>query len=283
MIRFPFSPYPRGWYQVATGREVKRGQLKSYRFFNKEIIVVRGQSGKAQVMDAHCPHLGAHLGKGGKVVGDSIQCPFHGWRFSQEGHCTQIPYCDHIPKNATLRKYPTLEVGPVIFAYQGHNDVHEPDFDLPACEEYSDPDWSTPQYLRYNLNSHVQEMAENTVDTGHFPLIHNYHQVPQMKDVVLDGTTFKITLEGQRKVFGMSNTISAELESRGLGVVFGKTETDFLSIRAIHAATPIDDNEIQVNVSFVFKKKNPILNLALKAFLPGEVFRFTAGDHLVLN
>ena len=36
-------------------------------------------------MNAYCEHLGAHLGFGGRVVGEAIQCPFHGWQWNSEG------------------------------------------------------------------------------------------------------------------------------------------------------------------------------------------------------
>ena len=31
--------------------------------------------------------LGAHLGHGGKVEGGCVRCPFHAWRFDEEGRC----------------------------------------------------------------------------------------------------------------------------------------------------------------------------------------------------
>ena len=49
--------------------------------------------------------MGAHLGygireqtgKGPRIVGDSIECPFHGWRWNGEGQCTHIPYAKNMP------------------------------------------------------------------------------------------------------------------------------------------------------------------------------------------
>ena len=48
-------------------------------------------SGEVHVMDAFCPHLGAHLGHGGHVDGCEIVCPFHGWQFDADGHNTRHP------------------------------------------------------------------------------------------------------------------------------------------------------------------------------------------------
>ena len=33
------------------------------------------------MLDAYCPHLGAHLAEGGRVQGESVRCPFHAWEF----------------------------------------------------------------------------------------------------------------------------------------------------------------------------------------------------------
>lgn len=56
-------------------------------------MAFRTQDGVAHVMDAYCPHLGANLGVMGRVVGDCIECPFHGWRFrGKDGVCTHVPY-----------------------------------------------------------------------------------------------------------------------------------------------------------------------------------------------
>lgn len=57
------------------------------------MVVFRTESGVANVFDAYCPHLGAHLGIGGKVIGDCIECPFHLWSFrSTDGECVKVPY-----------------------------------------------------------------------------------------------------------------------------------------------------------------------------------------------
>ena len=67
------------------------GGVLSLRYFGRELVLFRTESGEPRVLDAFCPHLGAHLGHGGKVQGESIRCPFHGWCFDGRGACTAIP------------------------------------------------------------------------------------------------------------------------------------------------------------------------------------------------
>ena len=67
------------------------------------LAVFRGEDGLAHVVDSYCPHMGANLAVGGRVVGDCIECPFHGWQFrGSDGKCTKIPYSEkgYTQKNA---------------------------------------------------------------------------------------------------------------------------------------------------------------------------------------
>jgi phenylpropionate dioxygenase-like ring-hydroxylating dioxygenase large terminal subunit len=80
-------PIPNSWYAVAYSGELRPGMVLSRRLAEHDIVVFRTRSGRACVMDAFCPHLGAHMGIGGTVQGETIQCPFHAFRFDTAGMC----------------------------------------------------------------------------------------------------------------------------------------------------------------------------------------------------
>ena len=63
-------PMPFGWFQVAWSDEVPVGTSVPLYYFGRHLVAWRDESGEAHVWDAFCPHLGAHLGHGGKVEGD---------------------------------------------------------------------------------------------------------------------------------------------------------------------------------------------------------------------
>ena len=98
--RFPFTSFPIGWFRVAKSSDITPGKVQTLHYFGRELVAFRTEDGKASVFDAHCPHVGAHLGHGGTVIGSTLQCPFHGWRFSGDGTCAAIPYSDKIPATA---------------------------------------------------------------------------------------------------------------------------------------------------------------------------------------
>ena len=59
------------------------------------LAAFRDENGEAHVLDAYCPHLGANISIGGRVIGDCLECPFHGWQFrGSDGKVTKIPYSD---------------------------------------------------------------------------------------------------------------------------------------------------------------------------------------------
>ena len=72
---------PNGWFIVARSDELAPGEMRPLYAFGRDLVLFRTEGGEARLLDAHCPHLGAHLAVGGRVEGECIRCPFHGWRF----------------------------------------------------------------------------------------------------------------------------------------------------------------------------------------------------------
>src|SRR5262245_27047115 len=119
---FPFPRIPHGWFLAASSGDVAPGQVRAFTCFDEELVIFRTEDGDVHAVAAHCPHLGAHLAEGGCVVGDSLRCPFHGWRFAADGRCVEVPYTSAatIPR-VGLRSWPAVEKGGFIFLW------HDPD------------------------------------------------------------------------------------------------------------------------------------------------------------
>jgi hypothetical protein len=67
----------RGYERVTADAPLAPGQLRTQAFMGREVVLFRGEDGVPALMDAYCPHMGAHMGKGGKVCGSALRCPFH--------------------------------------------------------------------------------------------------------------------------------------------------------------------------------------------------------------
>ena len=102
-----FPAYPAAWYLFCHANDLDTGPLAK-RILGRDLVAFRTASGKLALLDAHCSHLGANLGCG-KVVGETIQCPFHHWQFGRSGVCEKIPTQSQIPTFARQQKFPICE------------------------------------------------------------------------------------------------------------------------------------------------------------------------------
>jgi len=168
----PDAAFPRGWFVVAWASELPPQGVKPLHYFDRHMVLFRTEAGVAAVIDAHCPHLGAHLGYGGKVDGDSVVCPFHAWRFDGTGTCTGIPYSDRVPARARLQPWPVVERNGAIFVWHDA-DGGPPTWEVPTIEGFGSDAW-TPWYENtLTVGTHPREIVENVADKQHFPTVHN--------------------------------------------------------------------------------------------------------------
>ncbi|HEY1633901.1 MAG TPA: Rieske 2Fe-2S domain-containing protein [Acidimicrobiales bacterium] len=239
--RFPF-PIPNGWFIVARGDELDVGDVMPLFYFGRDLVLYRTAGGEPRLLDAHCPHLGANLAVGGRVEGEVIRCPFHGWCLDGEtGACVEIPYSesDHLPNRATTRTYPTLERNHMIWAWH-HREEKPPFYDVPVVAEFHDADWAPIISREYQVASCCQEMAENNVDYAHFKYVHGTDAIPE-EEFVVDGT--------YKRSVGMNGNFVREGFGLGLGVLRVSGYCTFLS-----STTPIDEENLHVRWIFTAPK-----------------------------
>ncbi|MBA6413464.1 aromatic ring-hydroxylating dioxygenase subunit alpha [Parahaliea sp. F7430] len=169
--------FPMGWYSVSRSHELLVGEVKRVYAFDRELALYRTRSGVAVLQDAFCPHLGAHLGVEGRVVGESLRCPFHGWRFDTSGKCVEIPYCSEIPDRAQIRMWPTQEKNGEIYIWF-HPENSAAQYDLPDLLELENEQWTAPRYAEFEVPAHIQDIAENSCDPVHFKYVHKTPDTP---------------------------------------------------------------------------------------------------------
>lgn len=188
--------FPIGWYSVIRSHELGVGDVTAVKAFDRELVVYRTRSGKPALQDAFCPHLGAHLGHEGRVVGETIRCPFHGWQFNaDDGQCSHIPYCDEIPERARVRNWPVEEKNGEVYVWF-HPESADPQWGLPDLPELGDPNWSEAKYTEHNVPAHVQDICENSCDPVHFQYVHRQKNVPESSvSIDEDGRTMHLHSE----------------------------------------------------------------------------------------
>ncbi|HEX7288549.1 MAG TPA: Rieske 2Fe-2S domain-containing protein [Candidatus Angelobacter sp.] len=165
--RDKFPGYPASWYLFGAGSELNKGPL-SKPLLGRRLVAFRTSGGKVAVMDAHCAHLGADLGRG-SVIDETIQCPFHSWRYGTDGVCTHIPCGEEIPPFARLRTYPVEERHGYVFFFNGA----EPLFPLPFFFGAGPRDFVAGKTFAYVADCTWYMNAAHAFDTQHFRSVHD--------------------------------------------------------------------------------------------------------------
>jgi phenylpropionate dioxygenase-like ring-hydroxylating dioxygenase large terminal subunit len=252
MSRFPFARYPNGWFQVAYSHELEKGAVRPLKYFGRELVLFRDEEGVAHVLDAFCPHLGAHLGHGGKVCGTSIQCPFHAWQFDGKGDCTAVPYAKKIPAKAKVAPWHMREVNGLIMVWH-HGEGVAPTWEVPTIEEVGSDDWSPYEFRNWKIRTHNQEMAENAVDSAHFLYVHGTQEMPTVQTAEANDHILHVISETKMKT--PMGKVKGSVEVNAYG--FGFTTTRFRGIvetLLVSSATTIDEEFVELRFSFMVKK-----------------------------
>ncbi|HZS37636.1 MAG TPA: Rieske 2Fe-2S domain-containing protein [Polyangia bacterium] len=248
---YPFPDFPNGWFQVAYSDELAPGAVMPLSYFGRELVAFRGADGQASVLDAFCPHLGAHLGYGGKVQGDAIVCPFHAWKFDACGGCTEVPYAKKIPPKAKLRAWPVREVNGLILVWH-HAEDAPPQWEIPALAEVGSDEWTPYERRRWKVKTRNQEMAENAVDSAHFHFLHGTMNQPESRAEAKGPVLHVYSTTGMSTPRG---GVDGSVESQSYG--FGYSTVRFKGIvetLLVSSMAPIDDETIDARFSFSIKK-----------------------------
>ncbi len=268
--RFSLPPFPSGWFSLAGSGELAPGQVRPLHRFGQDLVLFRTRSGQARVLDAACPHLGAHLGIGGAVEGNTIECPFHGWRFDGAGRCVYAPLARSLPR-ASLRSWPVEEVNGRILVWH-HPEGAEPDWHVPQFPEYGNPDWLPFQQAQHwEMRTHCQELGENAMDAAHFPHIHRQQTAAmETRGLEIDGAHLTHRTWQTLAFFGLLKKIYGDVAGpldctlHGLGLVVNRaqvrTKIDMAYCYPFYI-TPIDDERIDV-VSMLSVRRFAVPGLA---------------------
>jgi len=159
------------WYPAEESKNVSNEPLK-VQMLGLQFVLWRDEEGSAQCVANTCTHRGGSLADG-KVVGNCIQCPYHGWLFNGAGQCERIPSLGKltkIPERSKIDAYPVEERYGLIFVFLGDLPEKERPTIMPV-DEYGLPGWAEVT-MRYRWKANYVRLVENQSDPSHVEYVH---------------------------------------------------------------------------------------------------------------
>jgi len=225
--------------------------------------------------------MGAHLGHGGVVEGETLRCPFHAFRFDPQGQCVATGYGANggpgantaRPSRATLRTWPLREVNGFLFLYYDE-EGKLPDWDLPEIETAG---WTPPVSYAWNLDCHPQDIGENAIDVGHLKVVHGYEPLEVLAPFTAEGPSFRVSYRLHRSagLFLKSGKFTVELTIHGYGLGYAHAEIFIpaygIRFRNYTLVTPTDPGRTTLRVAISLERvaKPHQINPALWLFPAG--------------
>lgn len=239
------------WYVVLSSRQVRSGRPVGVTRMGEKLVFWRDRQGQVHALQDFCPHRGVAL-SAGKVVGDQIQCPFHGFEYDASGRCTYLPAIGRdtlVPKQFAAQGYPTYEAHGLIFLYWG---TRADNLAPPAFFDNLDDSLSYGEAID-PWQAHYSRVIENQLDVAHLPFVH-YNTIGRGGRTVVDGPLVEWIGQDSFKVYvfnrpddGTPPRSARQLSSHGqefhLQFIFPNLWQNFLGqdVRVFAAFVPVDD------------------------------------------
>jgi nitrite reductase/ring-hydroxylating ferredoxin subunit len=272
-MRLP-PQFATGWFAALRSEEVVARRPTSFRFMGRDLVAFRDTSGQVAVLDAVCPHFGAHLGHGGTIENGCVRCPFHGLQFDRAGQCVGGElYSGRALRVMKTQAFVAQEMAGCIFLWNGP-DLSKPAWPLPI-EKLEWDGWSKPitNAGRPLPRTNLFFPTENIIDMTHFVNVHRWqlHEVlvwPHVDDNGYFRARIKVTwvLAAQSEsalVRRLGSLVQSPFEVEFVimepGVAVATTqlteEQGNLSVRSIVLITPV--SEVDCHIRAVMSVRDP--------------------------
>ena len=168
------------WYFAALSGDLKPGKLVRHELLGEPVLLGRSNKGQLFALRDICPHRAAPLSAGrfhDEASGaETVECPYHGWRFGADGACAAIPSLvddqEMDVSRIRVRRYPIAESQGLIFIWvssdpRGEGDPTEPP---PLFEGIVG---GGPKLVdRMDFEAHIDHAVVGLMDPAHGPYVH---------------------------------------------------------------------------------------------------------------
>ncbi|MGE4431001.1 MAG: Rieske 2Fe-2S domain-containing protein [Sphingobium sp.] len=156
------------WYVACWAHEIGQGPV-GREILEQPVVLFRTESGELAALEDRCPHRHLQLSMG-HVVGETIQCAYHGMQIDGAGRCAHVPSQKAIPPRARIRSYPVEERYGWVWIWPG---------DPARADAALIPDFGQlvdPKLKAVGSTNHVQAsyqlLNDNLLDLSHVGFVH---------------------------------------------------------------------------------------------------------------
>ena len=177
----PCGEYFRRFWQPVIFSDELTDLPVSLKILGEELVAFRDRSGRAGLLELHCPHRGTSL-EFGLVAEKGIRCCYHGWLMDVDGKILETP---GEPADSTLKDrlyqgaYPLHEYNGIVFAYMGPPDKQPP---FPIYDSYQRPTHRMIPGRKYFYPCNWLQILENAMDPSHTAFLHTIVAGSQFTD-----------------------------------------------------------------------------------------------------
>ncbi|MGL5080590.1 MAG: Rieske 2Fe-2S domain-containing protein [Microcoleaceae cyanobacterium] len=274
--------FPNSWFRIATGWELPPKKVLPLHYFGRDFVLFRAEDGTPRLLDAYCPHLGAHLGYGSTIQADTIRCPYHGWRWNGAGQCVHVPYPDKQLPQVRIQSWPVQEVNGLILMYY-HHQADLPNWQIPGIPELLTQKWTPLSSVRrWRVRTTLRHYMENSVDVSHLSNLHSQtFSSAKSLGIEIDGP---VLTHRMSQKYNLSSLAAGKFvdEDGGVTTIYYGPAYDVsyywtqgrikLELLTIFTGTPIDEDHLDIEIFFSVKKLLPQpLGWVLTALLKRDV------------
>jgi vanillate O-demethylase monooxygenase subunit len=239
------------WYCAALSGEITPTPIRRV-IADQPLVMYRTESGRIVALEDRCGHRQAPLSRG-RVLGDEIQCMYHGYMFGPNGACTHVPHQDNAPRAAQITAYAAVERWGYIWLWWG--DAEKADQStIPSLPWNEDPN-RRPVYFHFYVEANFQLMADNLLDVSHTDFLHRT-SIGSKSGMKTDPAKVELTrrVEGDRVycVRKLSNTLLGGIATKWAGSALPVTRTNTQMWEApntIHSLLELENAEIHRSIN----------------------------------
>jgi phenylpropionate dioxygenase-like ring-hydroxylating dioxygenase large terminal subunit len=275
---------PNQWYAVLESSQVPSDKPVGVTRMGEKLVFWRDSRGKLSCLRDFCPHRGVAL-SAGKVSGDQLQCPFHGFEYDRMGTCMLVPANGKdqpVPKHLLAFSYPCQEAHGFIFIWWG-DDPPDP----PAPRFFDNlEDGFTYASAHDPWNTHYSRVIENQLDVAHVPFVH-YNTIGRGNRTLVDGPL--VVWQDSDKFFvyvfnrlddgtppRKARQLSPEGQTFHLEFLFPNLWQNYISenVRVLAAFVPVDNDHTLLVLRFYqnFIKMPGLNRLVSRMSMPYNVY-----------